>query len=315
MLIGMVLTALVAGGCSSDDESGKDAANGRGGKDGLISAEFEAVDGMDLSAEVEPITAEEAAYITRAEMKAIQACMEAQGFEYPLEDELASVVIPSDYLSPDQLRRSGYQIDLEALATPESGTSQSQEELFATMSDEEQAAWQEALFAEDSPEIGLADDTGGVLSESTGGCVGEGRAEVYGSVPNHLRYDRALQMFQTDLGASLSQMEEYQVPLDAWQACMRAAGHEVDEADDYGLPYVLRRGSASLSGGPSVTEDVVREISLADADCQESSGIHTVREGLLSDARDAIADELSIDYTQYAAFQHAVLERAKRLGY
>jgi hypothetical protein len=64
-----------------------------------------------------------------------------------------------------------------------------------------------------------------------------------------------------------------------------------------------------------LTEEEVREISLADADCQVSSGLDTVRESLLSDARDAIADQLSIDYAQYAAFQRAVLERAKSLGY
>lgn len=301
-----ILLALVA--CSAGD--GQETGAAKGGGSRLIAPEFEELPGSRDGSQLAPLSSEEVDFVSRSEFRAVRACMQEQGFEYPIDDLLEGPPgWAPNYLLPGELRRSGYQVGVEFLR-PASPSETAIAKLLETMDPDEKHAWEAAFRGDgDSPEIGIQDGEGGVLSVATGGCLGEGRKRLYGSIENYLRYDRAVQQFEGGgVTLALETFAEYRGPLTDWQACMRGRGHEVSDIEDFGLNYLRR----TATGFP-VSEDMIRQVALADADCQESSGLHEERERLLPQALAKVAADLSLEVDDYVRFQHAVLDRASNL--
>jgi hypothetical protein len=307
------LAALLVAACS-----GSARADGDRGVTGLRDGAFEPIEGMEASTGQQPLSPEDGMVIYRAEERLVAACMRQQGFTFATTLEQA-VTPPPAYLSPTELRRSGYQHDWQAAAERylELNGPSGPPDPTAGMTDHEVAAYEQALVGPaDGPMAMLEDVDGGRTGVPAGGCLGEARAELFGSVANYLRFIRADQSL-SGVGRELREQDAYREPMAAWQGCMRQAGHDVGDEIDYGVPWIQARGADALQSGglgqTAITLDSIGAVAEADADCQESSGLYEVRRDLLPDARDRVAATLGFELSQFVAFQHAVLERAKQV--
>lgn len=287
---------------------------------GLRNGAFEPIEGMEATTDQQPISPEDATTIYRAQDRLVAACMAEAGFEYDAVSIADSPLPPPLYLSPTELRRSGYEYDWAQAAERflELNGPDGPPDPTAGMSPEEVDAYSAALGGS-TPDatVTLEDSGGGTTSFPTEGCEAEARTELFGSVANFIRFDRANQtLSHSGLSRKLTEYDEHRVPLAGWQECMQSAGYDVGD-NDYGAYYIQDRGAAALgregTQQSSVTADFITGVVDADADCQESSGIYEVRRELLPDARDEIAADLGFEMNQYIAFQHAVLERAERV--
>ena len=281
---------------------------------------FDPIDGMVAVPGARPLSGDERSAIYDAENRLIAACMAEQGFAWGSAVLGGSAGSPPLYLSPDELREGGfdYEYDWEAageefLDNP-GGVAPETE----GMTDDEIAEYGAALFgADDDRDEVWIDTHDGSTGTSSGGCVGEARAQVYGSVANHLRYDALYEPGGFGaIGTKLREHEEYTQPLADWQACMGDAGFDVGH-HDYGASYIRQAGAAALStdgeGQTQFTAETIPAIAEADADCQESSGLYEVRKSLLTGIAEEIAADLGVDLDHYVAYEQALLARAQQV--
>lgn len=314
--VALTMVALLAGsvGCASDAEPAPPS-------DGLEDGAFDAVDGMADADGRQPVTAEDRNVIAAAETRLIAACMSDAGFSYEVRTADDYVTPPPPYLSPSELRRSGYQYDWAAAAESfleTNGPSGAPDPTAGMTPDEAEAYTWALLGPPTAPRAALDEPGGGSVFASTEGCVAGARTELYGSVANSLRFERAVQyLSHSGVADELRRRDDYRTAMHDWQQCMRGFGHDVDDNTDYGASWLQRRGADALATGgigqTTITAEVIESVATADAECQESSGFFEVRETLLPAARDAIATELGFEMTQYNAFQHAVLDAAERV--
>jgi hypothetical protein len=309
----VALVALVAAASCSDEA---DPAPPVGLRDGA----FEPIDGMAGDADRRPATPAEMVEVYRSVERLEAACMAGHGFTLDVLSVEDSVVPAPLYRSPEDLRASGYRYDWDRAAArfaalngpggPPNPT--------AGMTAEERAAFTVARRGPSERDtVALPDVGGSVTSHPAGGCAATAKVELYGSVENFLRFDRANEMLShSGLARKLRQYDDYQRPFEDWQRCMGDAGYPMRPKVDYGLVWLQREQTVALSAGSgqtTFTPDLVLAVTEADADCQESSGLHEVRKELLPEAREEIAGELGFELDQYTAFQHAVVRRAERV--
>lgn len=317
----LALVALLGACSGSNDPEHADTDGGA----------FEPIEGMEGRTDLTALAPEDLIVIQAAETRLIAECMEAEGFDYQGKTPAEYVSAMPPYLSPAELRRSGYSYDWAAAAAEFLGSNSQDGSPPQTISAEEdldrtemtlspeQAARQEAKNGgADAEQVRLQGPGGGTTSASTEGCVADARRTLYGSVANALRYDRAVTVLSlSGIVGEVREIDEYQAPRKAWQDCMRAAGHDVTDNSDYGGYWLQQQGMVALSedgeGQTAVTADLIQAVAEDDADCQESSGLYEVRKELLPKAREQAATDLGLTMTQYIQFQHAVLERAKEV--
>lgn len=278
---------------------------------------FDPIDGMVAVPDATPLSDEEAAVVLDAERRLIRVCMAGHGFEWGSALIGDSVGAPPLYLSPDELRAGGFDYDYDWAAAGEEflGNSGGAAPQTAGMTDEQQAAYEVALFGTSSEAAVWIDTHDGQSGTSSTGCVGESRAQLYGSVANSLRYDGLVEPF-SDISDQLREHDEYARPLADWQVCMGDAGFDVGD-HDYGASYIQQAGAAALStsgrGQTQFTAETIPAIAAADADCQDSSGLYEVRVQLLADITEEIAEDLGVDFDHYVAYERALYARAQQI--
>jgi hypothetical protein len=313
--------------CSKSGNEANVDSETTSGKDKLSDGAFDPIDGMKSSQDQVPISPADLIVIFKAEQRLVDDCMAEQGFDMATNryDGPVRTMAPP-FLSPAELRRSGYQFDWDADAAeylalngPEGPPNPTE-----GMSEEEANAFGDALDGGSSAEfVEMKDLDGGTVSISLGGCSGEARVALYGSAENSIRFNRAAeQVTGTGYSRKLFTKEKYRVAAEEWQKCMGQAGYEVgpktdalgkkSNGYDYGLGYLTSRQATQLSMGQgALARAEIDAVAAADAACQESTGLHDVRNELLPGVKDDVAEELGFEMSQYVAFQHAVLERAK----
>jgi hypothetical protein len=255
--------------------------------------------------DAQPLSDDETASIYDAEARATSACMADHGYEWGASAN-NGLRNPRPYLSPAELRAGGldYEYDWaaaqEALNDPGGPPPETE-----GMTPEELDAHVAAL--EGSGEwIELPNGSTGV----SGGCMGQARARVFGTVANSLRYWELHQELAR-VGDQLRTHDEYAVPLSDWQACMTDAGFDVGD-HDYGATWILQAGEARR-GTSEFAAEAIQAVAEADADCQESSGLHEMRESLLATSYEEIAANLGVDLDHYVAYEHALYERSRQV--
>lgn len=312
-----VASVLMAACSGPEDPPGAETGHDQGSE---VRA-FDPIEGMEASTNQRLLPPEELAHIFNAEQRLIAACMSESGFDFPVTPLSAVVANAPLYLSPSELRRSGYQYDWAGAAEQflELNGPGGPPDPTAGMSTAEAAAYSEALSGS-SPNatVTFEEADGSTVVMGTGGCVGDARAQLYGSVENAMGFERAaVALGHSGLAEWLQAIEAYQAPLASWQQCMREAGYDVSGRTDYGFHYLRSRGATALAeSGPrqgDVTEDVIVDVADTDATCQESSRLYDVRQELLPAAQEGIASELGFEMSQYVSLQHAVLERAEQV--
>lgn len=280
---------------------------------------FDPIDGMVPVPGGTLLSDDEAATIVEAEQRLISVCMAQQGFQWGAPAPGEPVGSPPSYLSPDELRAGGFDYEYDWAAAGEEFLGNSDgggdASYTAGMTAEELAAYEAALIGtspEPDVEINTHDGTSATSSE---GCVGEARAQLYGSVANSLRYSNLVEPFSNTSG-QLRRHEAYQRPLADWQACMLQAGFDVGD-HDYGASYIQQQGAVALSrhgrDQTQFTAETIPAIAEADADCQESSGLYEVRQALLAEIPTEIAADLGVAFDHYVAYEHALYERAQQI--
>lgn len=275
---------------------------------------FDPVDGMGPVPDGTVLPDYRADEIYDAEHRLIAACMAEQGFAW------GSAVLDGGpgplplYLSPDELRADGYRYDWAAAGEEFLGSTGGAAPETAGMSEAEQDAYGAALGFGDEGEQVWIDTHDGRSGTDSGGCMGETRQRLYGSLANHLRYDSLRQAF-AGVSDQLRTHDSYAEPLADWQSCMRQAGFDVEGAD-YGATWIRSAGAVALSehgrGQTRFTAETIPQISNADADCQESSGLYEVRTRLLDGIYEEIAADLGVDLDHFVAYEHALYERARQ---
>ena len=278
---------------------------------------FDPIDGMVAVTDPTPLSSDEAWLIYEAEHRLTAACMAGRGYQWGSAVLGDAVGAPPLYLSPDELRSGGldYEYDWAAAGEEFLDNPGGAADETAGMSDEELDAYSAALSGDGSePEVSIATHDGTVGTD-VGGCTGEARAQLYGTIANSLRYDTLREAFG-GVGDQLREHEEYAQPLADWQACMGEAGFDVGE-HDYGATWIRQAGAAALStDGRDQTEftaETIPAIAAADADCQESSGLYEVRAELLQGVTEEIADDLGVDLDHYVAYERALYARAQQV--
>lgn len=283
---------------------------------------FEPLSGVDKQANQDSLSGEEKLVIRLAEQRLIQACMTEQGYDYDsVFDFVTSTALtpaPS-YLSPTELRRSGYQFDWDNSRRQREAMLNEQGTLvdpIQHLSAAEAASFELALY-------GSPDETVEVYTQSdertelpSTGCEAEARIELYGSLANYARYDNAVEMFSTRIAAELSEQETYIEPLADWQNCMRdqALGFDLSGPIDYGFVYLRSWQLVALTSDTLYPSDAtIQAVARADADCQEISGLYQVRESLLPDVTDKVAQDLGFEQSQYIAFSQTLLHKAQTI--
>ena len=310
------LVLVLAAACSGDE--GEDAAAAS------LSGQFDEIDGVQVSSDQTPITPEDRRLIALAEERLTGECMASEGFDFSEVIEFGTrhhVPEPPLYLSPAELRRSGYQHDWAAAA--ESFLALNGPDGVPTfvegMPQDEADAWYDAyLGAPDAEQLSVALPDGSVRDTPRVGCAADARRELYGSLENFARFEEANQQFSHDgLSRELNSHDAYREPVREWRSCMGRAGFEIDQSD-YGIAWIQQQGAVALSAGgidqTVLTAEVIEAVANADADCQESSGLYEARSELLPEAEEAIADRLGVEMSELTAFHHAVLERAKQVA-
>lgn len=294
-------------------------SSGSGGQDDENLAKFDPVPGMEVREGQSPITEADKTLILKAEWRMTGRCMAKLGFPATTQVEQLAHPDPPLYLSPDELRRGGYQFDFAAEAVNElalngaAGPPPPAE----GMSDEQVEEYGRALGGSPADPTVALPGSEGEASTSTVGCAAEARKALYGSLLNSLRYDRALQATgPTAFRKELARREAYREPLRAWQECMLREGHDLTADIRDGLDYgagALRRMvwlRVAAGSGP-LSQEQIDSVVTSDAGCQESSGLYKVRERLLPDARVAVLKKLGLESGELIAFQNAVLDKAK----
>lgn len=299
--------ALALAACSGSSDAGE--------RPGGDLSKFDAVPGMEVRQDQLPISAADQTLIQKAESRLANACMAQLGFPPATGVEQYAVPDPPSYLSPEDLRRGGYQFDFAAdaeaflAANGPDGPPSPTEGMSAAEADE----YAEALAGTpDGPSVELPAAEGS-SSTSKVGCLAEAREELFGSLLNYLRYDRALAASGAGpVAKQLARDEQYQAALATWQACMGSAGFPMEGDMDYGARALRQEQSVQLAErGTPLDRSRIDAVAEADADCQEESGLHSVREELLPGAREAIAKRLGLESSELIAFQNAVLAKAK----
>lgn len=311
MFVTWCLTLLV-GACSGSRGSGGER------HDGLST--FDPVAGMEVREGQVPISESDRALIAKAESRLNDACMEEQGFPANTLTERTTHPDPPPYLSPAELRRGGYQFDFAAEAESEAAVNGAAGPASPTdqMSDRQRKEYDRAMNGPaDGPRVALPTSEG-EASTPERGCTAVARNELYGSLLNFLRYDRAWQgTAMSALRNQLARTRAYKRPLQAWQQCMAdTSGLDLaaDIADglDYGVTALRRMVWVNVANGePPPEQSQIDAVADADADCQESSGLDTVRERLLPDVQEAVLKQLGLESAELVAFENAVLEKAK----
>jgi len=270
---------------------------------------------MEPSEDQLPITGADRIVILKAEFRLSNACMAELGFPGMTGAERYAVPEPPAYLSPTELRRGGYQFDFAAEAAGELVTSGGRGALDPTkgMSPDEAEQYDVALNGSpDGKQVSLRNPDGSVASTSATGCLAQAREELYGSVRNHLRYDRQGSSDGGGLAKRLSRDAGYRSARRAWETCMAKASQPVDAGADYGVHTLRRRLWIQVDeGGGPLTDAEIRALAVADADCQESTGLFEIRERLLPGARKALAERFGLEQSDVVAFENAVLAKAK----
>ena len=281
---------------------------------------FDPIDGMVAVPGAVPLSGDEAAAIHDAENRLTATCMARKGYAWGSAVLGDSVGAPPLYLSPEELRAGGfdYEYDWEAAGAEfldlSDGSPEGSSNPTAGMTADEMDAYGAALGGVSGDWVSI-DTHDGSSSTRSDGCVGEARAQLYGTVANSLRYSNLAEPF-ADLSGQLREHEEYEQPLAAWQACMSDAGFDVGD-HDYGASYIRQAGGAALSNvGEAQTQftaETIPAIAEADADCQESSDLYEVRESLLAGITEEIAADLGVDLDHYVAYERALYERAQQV--
>ena len=303
--------ALLLGACSGSGSPGTTS--------GEDLSKFDPVPGMELREGQLPITEADKTLIFTAESRLANSCMAKLGFPRTTQVERFAHPDPPPYLSPDELRRGGYQFDFAAEAASEVAVNGAAGPPPPTegMSDAQIETYGLALNGSlTGPRVALPDREG-EASTSKVGCAAKARTELYGSLLNYLRYDRAWQgTGMSALRKELAQQGGYAAPLKAWQDCMVGDGHDlaadIRDGIDYGVTALRRMVwvRAPRGEGP-LPQAQIDSVVTSDADCQESSGLYEQREKLLPTARTAVVKKLGLESGELVAFQNAVLEKAK----
>lgn len=316
----LVLVMLIVGGCSSGDGS-DGAASSDGSAKPIVSesGSFDSFEGFDPGADADRLTSEERIVVVNAEYRLVRRCMADAGFEYPAPPDGAVVAKATPFLAPAELRRSGYGFDWAAAARSWSSTNRPEgpADLTADMDPTRAKAFNEALSGPESgPTATLESGGGDTSSLPLEGCTADARAELFGSVMNALRYDRAEQSISGQaMSEALQEDEAYADAAEAWRACMLAAGQDpqyLAATNDYGFYALSSEMRVTASAGTSaVTVDRAAETANDDADCQESTGLYELRERLLPTVRDELYRYIDLESRELDAFSRAVFERAK----
>jgi hypothetical protein len=312
---------VLGAGCSGGSDGGADAADPDETAVPVESAAgtFDPLDGFDPTAGADRLTGEERAVITSAEYRLTERCMADAGFEYPTPAARLIVARAVPFLSPTELRRSAYAFDWDtALQSFSSANDPANFDPTATMSPERADAYTRALNGPvDGPVATLREANGDSSSLPLLGCSAEARVELYGSVLNALRFDRAdLAITGQALSEGLQADPRYEEAKRSWQECM--IGPELapfsSPATDYGFYILHSQMLTSLgSANPGITPDQERQMALADADCQESSGLYEIREELLPGVRESLQRELDLGSGEFDSFARVVFERAREI--
>lgn len=153
-------------------------------------------------------------------------CMRERGFEYvpPDRGEWQGWSTPASYFNPLSVERAeawGYVLEDADPSLVEA----------PPLSESEQEAFGVALMGTDEERVRL--DNG--LEIGTGGCLGEARAAVAGSIDESvewLAFSGHLQILRNQVWEEVLASPEWQETEKAWTRCMRDAGYDVDSPAD-----------------------------------------------------------------------------------
>lgn len=170
--------------------------------------------------EDDPDTMSRAWFLGQAEHLLVQQCMHRLGQTYLVDDRGPQP--PANASTADVTGTS--RPPTYGIAWPGSGTSSVEDDYIAGLPTAARAGYVTVLQGPPGRTDSMRLPSGLVLTYTTGGCLGQARTQLYGSVAQAIEEQSLPQDVRVLIDAKLNNDRSYTATLRAWQRCMADAG-------------------------------------------------------------------------------------------
>jgi hypothetical protein len=144
----------------------------------------------------------------------------------------------------------------------------------------QRARYNAALLGAADAQAEMSLPGGGTITYGTGGCLGDARRQLFGSVLAFVRDAYIPQVIKLQFGSYLTRYRPYTSALRRWQQCMASAGRRYASPES-AMGAIEALASAKGTTAPAL-EAAQRAVAGADATCDGRSGLRLRRhDGLI----------------------------------
>lgn len=244
-------------------------------------------------------------YLSRAEHILDQQCLAAKGFRYLVEDP--GPAPGTNTVTGDALGTGGPATYAVQLSTATSTSASPEDQYVAGLPEATRRRYLEALNGPDKQVASLRLSSGSVFGYQTGGCTAQVRQKLYGSVAAMLESQMLPQDVTHELSAVLGSDQAYRSVAQAWQQCMRAAGH------DFPSPQAAIHSIEQLADQTTSAAQLNEQqtaLATADTACDGRTGLRHA----LAQARSAFVRGLPANIVTELADGYTIRQRAYRIA-
>jgi hypothetical protein len=253
-----------------------------------------------------------------AEAILIARCMERSGFRYPPAEVLrrhrpnpstvAGALAGTNPLSLEEAQAHGYRYRINQQLPSGEDAQALVEEYLATLSEDQQSAFDEALSPSEGPAEELELFDGMLVGIGTNGCTARARATLFGSPRDFLRWCYVPQgIHRCGLTEPLDE-PAVRAATRQYAAGMRSAGYTVD-----GPSQAVGAAAERFGLGWHEPTEQERAMAVADAEWQARSGLHELLDEVqLRDAANWVSTHLD-ELEELRDLQRTALKRALQI--
>jgi len=234
----------------------------------------------------------DASILGRAEHTMVIACMKDGGFTFPLDASASPVEPSTDDMT--YRREHGYGI----IEAAENGDDQS---------GVIPAGYDEALTGGTNIQVRFRGGT--TIMVSSGGCRGQARATLAGSVERWATASYAADYLNDDLVRAVAADPAMSLAAAQWRECMRRAGHP---AADYGTPRASIEQEFAEHGPSPALRATERKLAVADGECLTSAHVLQTSESLRRNAAATMPADWADELMKAAQIRRAAVDNALR---
>ena len=172
-----------------------------------------------------------------------------------------------------------------------------------TMTSEDLARYESDYFGSDDERVEIVERDGSRHSVPGGGCLGMGRAAVFGDIKQQLRLEDARETARSEIWSQTLADEAVVSALENWTDCVARQGYEFDDP-----PHSY---DTALAAAQSGNYDEERNIATVAAECTSSATLNLAVEAAYLVAANRSLAQLEADLVAYRQVETEALTRAR----